>query len=325
MKKEWKRNLSIIIPHYNTPDLLEKLIRSIPVDKDIQIVVVDDNSSMGLEKLNRVRAEYGQNVEFYINDSYVKGAGACRNIGLKHADGKWLLFADADDFYVDGMYDIVSAYFESDYDEVFFTPTSIYLDSGKPCNRHEAYEKRINQYIAKPSRENMLRIKLATNAPWASMIRHSVVYQHNIRFDEVLFFNDIMFMTKVGYHSSKVTVSQQTIYCVTKSKGSLTTHIEWDAYEIRLQEFLKVCRFIKKKYSKKDFKNLDCTGLGMICMAARQHYGFRKYLYIMNQFFQSRIPLFSWKQLNFDLLKKWAENRSHRKLDSNYYVKQNMQ
>lgn len=136
----------------------------------------------------------------------------------------------------------------------FFTPTSIYLDSGKPCNRHEAYEKRINQYIAKPSRENMLRIKLATNAPWASMIRHSVVYQHNIRFDEVLFFNDIMFMTKVGYHSSKVTVSQQTIYCVTKSKGSLTTHIEWDAYEIRLQEFLKVCRFIKKKIFQKGFQ-----------------------------------------------------------------------
>lgn len=51
MRKEWKRNLSIIIPHYNTPDLLEKLIRSIPVDKDIQIVVVDDNSSMGLENL----------------------------------------------------------------------------------------------------------------------------------------------------------------------------------------------------------------------------------------------------------------------------------
>ncbi len=324
MKKEWKRNLSIIIPHYNTPDLLEKLIRSIPADKDIQIVVVDDNSSVELDKLKHVREIYGQIVEFYINDSHVKGAGACRNIGLKHADGKWLLFADADDFYVEGMYDIVSAYFELDYDEVFFTPTSIYLDSGKLCNRHEAYEKRINQYIAKPSRENLLRIKLATNAPWASMIRHSVVYQYNIRFDEVLFFNDIMFMTKVGYHSNKVAVSQQIIYCVTKNKGSLTIHIEWDAYKIRLQEFLKVCRFIKKKYSKRDFKNLDCTGLGMICMAVRQHYGLKKYLYIMNQFFRSKIPLFSWRQLNFDLLKKWVENRSHRKLDSNYYVKQKM-
>lgn len=324
MKKEWKRNLSIIIPHYNTPDLLEKLICSIPADKDIQIVVVDDNSSMELDKLKYVREKYGQKVEFYVNNSHVKGAGSCRNIGLKHADGKWLLFADADDFYMDGMYDIVSAYFESDYDEVFFVPTSIYLDSGKPCNRHEAYEKRINQYIANPNRENMLRIKLATNAPWASMIRHSIVYQHNIRFDEVLFFNDIMFMTKVGYYSNNVAISQQIIYCVTKSRGSLTTHIEWEAYEIRLQEFLKVCRFIRKKYSKKDFKNLDCTGLGMICMAVRQHYGLRKYLYIMNQFFRNKIPLFSWRQLNFDLLKKWAENRSHRKLDLNYYVKQNI-
>ena len=48
--------------------------------------------------------------------------------------------------------------------------------------------------------------------------------------------HDIMFMTRTGYHSGKVKVSQETIYCVTKSKGSLTTHIEWDAYEIRLKE-----------------------------------------------------------------------------------------
>ena len=42
MSKEYKQNLSIIIPHYNTPDLLGKLIDSIPDTDDIQIIVVDD-------------------------------------------------------------------------------------------------------------------------------------------------------------------------------------------------------------------------------------------------------------------------------------------
>ena len=35
---------SFIIPHHNTPELLQRLINSIPQRKDIEIIVVDDNS-----------------------------------------------------------------------------------------------------------------------------------------------------------------------------------------------------------------------------------------------------------------------------------------
>ncbi|MBQ5474281.1 MAG: glycosyltransferase, partial [Lachnospiraceae bacterium] len=36
---------SIIIPHYNIPDLLMRCLKSIPVSEDIQVIVVDDNST----------------------------------------------------------------------------------------------------------------------------------------------------------------------------------------------------------------------------------------------------------------------------------------
>jgi len=35
---------SFVIPHYNTPDLLQRLIDSIPQREDIEVIVVDDNS-----------------------------------------------------------------------------------------------------------------------------------------------------------------------------------------------------------------------------------------------------------------------------------------
>ena len=35
---------SIIIPHYDIPDLLLRCVKSIPEHKDIQIIIVDDNS-----------------------------------------------------------------------------------------------------------------------------------------------------------------------------------------------------------------------------------------------------------------------------------------
>ena len=50
--------LSIIIPHYNIPDLLEKLMSSIPKRDDIQIIVVDDHSDQNVDQLNFVIRKY---------------------------------------------------------------------------------------------------------------------------------------------------------------------------------------------------------------------------------------------------------------------------
>jgi glycosyltransferase involved in cell wall biosynthesis len=36
--------VSIIIPHYNIPDLLKRSLKSISVSEDIQVIMVDDNS-----------------------------------------------------------------------------------------------------------------------------------------------------------------------------------------------------------------------------------------------------------------------------------------
>jgi glycosyltransferase involved in cell wall biosynthesis len=37
-------NYSFIIPHHNSPKLLERCLNSIPQRDDIEIIVVDDNS-----------------------------------------------------------------------------------------------------------------------------------------------------------------------------------------------------------------------------------------------------------------------------------------
>lgn len=37
-------NYTVIIPHYNIPDFLMRCLESIPVRKDIQVIVIDDCS-----------------------------------------------------------------------------------------------------------------------------------------------------------------------------------------------------------------------------------------------------------------------------------------
>jgi len=317
---QYNRNLSIIIPHYNTPDLLEKLINSIPHKIDIQIIVIDDNSNQQLDILHAIQNKYDNYVEFYKNTSSKKGAGACRNIGLKHADGKWILFADADDFYLDGMYDKICPFFETDYDEVFFTPTSIYLDTGAIANRHCDMKMHIDNYITNPTRANLLKLKISLSTPCSKLINHQLINKYNIVFDEVLYFNDMMFSVKTGHYSKKITAVKDVIYCITRNKGSMTTNVSWEAYEIRLKEYLKVCKFVKTHYSMRDVKIMHYTSLGMLYRAFQQHYGIKKYIYILNLFYRNRIPLFTWNQLKITSLHQAVSGIRSKHLDSRYYT-----
>ena len=89
---------SLVIPHKNTPKLLQRCLESIPQREDVEVIVVDDNSDEHLKPyVNRHDV-----ILLDIGSDWSKGAGRARNIGLSQAKGRWVLFADADDYYEKG-------------------------------------------------------------------------------------------------------------------------------------------------------------------------------------------------------------------------------
>lgn len=289
-----KIDLTIIIPHYNTPSLLERLLKSIPKRKDMQIIVVDDNSNVEIEKFQAIKERYSKNVEFYRNNTGVQSAGTCRNIGLESAKGKWILFADADDFFLPCMYDIVKKYFSSNFDIIFFVPTSIFLDTGEISNRHLAYERRVKEYLADSSLENTINLKSArAREPWSKMIRRELIEKKRVRFSQSLYANDLLFSTVIGYYAKNIYASEETIYCITRSRGTLSTRMDERAYDIRLDEYIKVWQFIIEKYGLTMFKKLHLNGAVQIYLAVRQHYGVNKYIQVIKKLRKERIPIFN--------------------------------
>src|SRR5699024_8659705 len=157
------------------------------------------------------------------NNSIKKGAGVCRNIGLNNSSGEWVLFADADDYFVGDFYGKVSKYFSSNYDVVFFRPTSIELDTDEESDRHTIYENLLLNFSNMNNVENETRLRYQFYVPWSKLIKKSVLIKNDILFDEVIASNDVMFSTQLGYYMNEFEISQDVIYCVTRGTNTLTT------------------------------------------------------------------------------------------------------
>jgi len=255
--------LTIIIPHYNSTASLSRLLRTIPDEKKIQTIVIDDHSDENHQKelVSIMHHHADKNIEMLHNDPAKKGAGACRNIGLKRAKGKWLLFADADDYFMGGFYDMIQKHFESTADIIYFKPTSIELDTGNVSNRHLPLVELIDDVLETHySREAELSLRYKFVVPWSKLMKTAFLKNHHIVFDEVMSANDVMFSTKAGYHINAFELSEDVIYCVTMNKGSLTMTKRHDVFDTRVNVFINQYQYLKERLSKTDFKKLKLSG-----------------------------------------------------------------
>ena len=209
---------SIIIPHKGIPDLLMRCLKSIPVSEDIQVIVVDDNSADADTYLERY-PELSRPYLKFIRTTKGGGPGYAKNIALEHAQGKWILFADSDDFYVENMPDIIYSHVDSEADVIFFKNNAVLSDNiSIRVNRSSYVNERIDQYLADGD-EWPLRAK--TYVPWGKMIKRSIIVKHDIRFDEVLYSDDNYFSLLVGYYADKIKVVNEVLYVVTFRPNSI--------------------------------------------------------------------------------------------------------
>lgn len=293
--------LTIIIPHYNSVDSLEKLLKSIPNNKDIETIIIDDKSTKKMNKLNFLIKKYrDENVTFLNNTTSKKGAGVCRNLGLDCARGRWVLFADSDDFFVESFYKKLYPYFSSDADIIYFVPTSIDNHTGKKSDRHLHYEQIVKQFDKKPNKfnENYLRYKFYV--PWSKLIKRNLIQEKKIKFDEVVASNDIMFSTKIGYYAKKIEATTDVIYCVTREKGSLTTQVSKEVFNARLQVWISYYTFLKQKLNSAEFSNLNLKsgGQGFLVRAIKYKFNFQEVFEVYQKLNRNKIPIFEKKFVN---------------------------
>ena len=114
--------ISVIIPVYNQEDLLERALKSIPLSKDTQIILLDDGSTDGswdielkwwreniLDGTGSVIHRWEQN----------KGVAATMNLGFSLAKGEYIVSLSSDDYYKTD-FDPFRPYLDGKNDLVYF-------------------------------------------------------------------------------------------------------------------------------------------------------------------------------------------------------------
>lgn len=98
--------VSIIVPAYNSEKNIGKMIRSLVAQKgvEIEIVVVDDASTDNTLSIIRDLAEEDSRIKVLAHEEN-KGAHFSRVYGLKESIGRYIGFADADDYVASNMYE----------------------------------------------------------------------------------------------------------------------------------------------------------------------------------------------------------------------------
>lgn len=236
-------NFSIIIPHHNIPKLLERCLRSIPIKDDVEVIVVDDNSNPQLVDFNNFPGKERKDTTC-IFDKNGGGAGHARNIGMEHANGKWLIFADADDFFVEGFYDIINQYKDDEAQVILFKANSLDSDTLQKSDRHVQMNQAIDKAICGDITDKEASLVMTT--PWCRMIKRDFVQEKQIKYEEVMVANDVMFSVKATCLADKLKVSDSVLYVVTTRKGSLVGN--WgkpDYFLCKLKVIIRRNKFLK--------------------------------------------------------------------------------
>ncbi len=225
-------NYSIIIPHKNTPDLLQYCLDSIPIRDDVQVIVVDDNSNADKVDFGHFPQWKGKNYECYFTKKS-GGTGYAENVGMGYAIGKWLLFVGADDYLLPLPNEIFDEEKDTEADMVYFRPKAVMLsDRISYSKRADCYNAIIDRYFAYGD-ETELRCRYFSIC--GRLINRKMVVEKSIRFDEIQYSNDNLFAVKIGVNAGKIEVREKPLYCITESGNTLTSNFMKKPGELQIR------------------------------------------------------------------------------------------
>ncbi|WP_447589975.1 glycosyltransferase family 2 protein [Microbacterium lacticum] len=188
-------DLTIVIPVYNSADLLRDTLDSV-LELDglsYDVVLIDDGSTDDSLKILREYESKHENVHVFEQKN--RGAGRARNALIPLCTGRYTYFLDADDLIdATALREAVHKADEDDADLLFVQYRIEYTDENRARGMFNA-DADIWQQLPEAT-QNVEKQFLFTgliNYPWNRIIRTSLLHDANIFFGPTIVHNDVLF------------------------------------------------------------------------------------------------------------------------------------
>lgn len=253
--------LSIIIPMYNIEKYIEKCIYSC-INQDIpqtqyEIVVVNDGSVDGGAEIVRQISQVANNVRMISKPN--GGLSSARNMGIKHAKGRYIWFVDGDDFIEENCLGRIISLLSHDLDILQLQYRLVYEDK-RLLEDAQLYS--IDGI--KTGLEIFEQGGLPAPAPF-SIFSTSFLKKYRLEFVEGIYHEDSEFKPRAVYFAEKIASDSEVSYnYLQRLSGSITSHYKLknalDMLKVAnsLLYFIKVKK-VPKKYHRYFYREISIS------------------------------------------------------------------
>ena len=117
------KKISIIIPVYNREKEIEKCLESVINQKnieEIETIIINDGSTDNSENIILNYIQNHQKIDIKYIQKENEGIAKTRNLGIKKANGKYIMFVDSDDYIDKNLTEKLDKYINEDVDLIKF-------------------------------------------------------------------------------------------------------------------------------------------------------------------------------------------------------------
>lgn len=218
---------SVIVPVYNVEDFLPRCLDSILKQgcKKYEIIMVDDGST---DSSGRICDEYAERFpQCRVIHKVNGGVAQARNVGMKEARGKYIVFVDSDDYIEKEL--LTKAYYymeEQGYEACSFAARRV-TEAGYPLYDMRFFDAVGVHVITEQNRNDFLwntflQYGLGWEV-WIYVYRKDILAQNELSFDEQMSYaEDLAFSFEYMRYANSIMKLPDILYNYTMRETSVT-------------------------------------------------------------------------------------------------------
>lgn len=241
-------NLTIIVPVYNTSKYLKRCIDSLlkQSNSEMQILLINDGSTDDSEEILK---EYEKNnpeiIKYYKKEN--AGIADTRNYGISKAEGKYIMFADSDDYIKENLLEDVREYMLKDIDIIKFKLERV--------NENGQVLEQVNGPIfsnltGEEAFNRLAFLDVLLDSPCVYAFKKELFTKNNLNFKVGTEHEDFGLIPLVLLKAKSITSIENYGYCYVQSGNSITRNEDYSRtlkkFNDALSHYDFVIRFLEE-------------------------------------------------------------------------------